>query len=76
VQWNVINVTHAIKYSQSGIALSDIFAFIAKWHSNVRLARKLLPEVTILTHTEEFILERSRIVAIFAISVSHTEGPA
>jgi hypothetical protein len=74
VQWNLINVTYAIKYSLSGVALSDTFVYIVKRLSDVRPARKLLPEVTILTHTEECILGRSHIVAIYVISVLHTEG--
>jgi hypothetical protein len=74
VDWHVISVMSAVRYSLSGIALSDMFVYTVKQLSNVRHVRKLLLEVTILKHTEELILGRSHIVAAFAISVLHTEG--
>lgn len=75
MQWNVINVTHVIKYSQSGMDLSDISVYTIKRLTNVKLATKFLHEVTIWMHIEEFTLERNHIHVKSAISVLLTEDP-
>jgi hypothetical protein len=75
MQWNAINAIRAIKYSRSGMDLSDISVYTIKRLSDVRLAAKVLHEVTLWVHTEEFTLERNHILARFAISILHTGDP-
>jgi hypothetical protein len=75
MQWNAINVTHVIKYSQSGMDLSDISVYTIRRLTNVRLATKFLHEVTIWMRIEEFTPERNRILAKYVISGLHTGDP-
>jgi hypothetical protein len=75
MQWNVINVTYAIKYFRSGMVLSDIFAYTVKRLTNVRPVTKHLQEVITWTPTEELTLERSHTLALSAINALVTEDP-
>jgi hypothetical protein len=75
MQWNAINVIRVIKCSRSEMDLSDISVYTIKRLSNVRLAAKVLHEVTLWVHIKEFTLERNHILARFVINVLHTGDP-